>query len=313
MQPTVGLPHDKGPAHRQRPPDPDAAPRLSNHIPLGTLFGIRIWLSRWVLWLVLGIAFLNGMASPGLFVPTIAITAAVFGIVLLHELGHSVVAQHFGVRVSHITLWPLGGVAWMEEIPEDPRTEGLIAIAGPAVNFALAALAAPVALVAPHPIVVWFLGINLALGTFNLIPAFPMDGGRVLRALLALRYEWLEATEIAVRIGRTVALVGGVVGLMLGHFFAPFIAAYVWFMGQRELFAMRARKLGGAFPFQHFAEAARRAAAASGAGWERATDTAGAAPVHEQEASAAGGFSEEDIQRLEQHHGRLRRDWRESL
>lgn len=298
---------------------------MSNHIQLGTVFGIRIWLSRWVLWLVLGIAFFNGLASPALFLPTVGIISAVFGIVLLHELGHSVVAQHFGVRVSHITLWPLGGVAWMEDIPEDPRTEGLIAIAGPAVNFALAALAAPVVLVAPHPILIWFLGINLALGTFNLVPAFPMDGGRVLRALLGLRYDWLTATEIAVRIGRTVAIIGGVLGLMAGHVFAPFIAAYVWFMGQRELFAMRARKLGAAFPFQQFAEAARRAAAASGAGWEPRGTPQGFPPPHPQAPRRpseppphgghrpGGGFSDEEIERLEQHHGPLRRDWRESL
>lgn len=303
---------------------------MSNHIPLGTVFGIRIWLSRWVLWFGAAIAIFKGL--PGLL-----FGIGLFGLVLLHELGHSVVAKHFGITVSHITLWPMGGVAWMEEIPEDPKIEGLIAIAGPAVNFALALLALPVLFLTGSPFAVYFIYINVALGGFNLIPAFPMDGGRILRSLLGLKYDWLQATEIAVRVGRTLAIVGGIAGLFSGQLMVPFVAAYVWFMGQRELFAMRAKKLGTTFPFAGFAEAARRAAGGA-AGPQFGFETpagfgpapGGAAPRRPEQqaprdaeparpdnlrrdAPKGGGFSEEDIERLEQFHGRLRRDWKDEL
>lgn len=312
---------------------------MRNHIPLGSIFGIRIWLSRWVLWIAAALAIFGGL-------PLLLLSVVLFGLVLLHELGHSVVAKHYGITVSHITLWPLGGVAWMEEIPEDPKIEGLIAIAGPAVNFALALCALPVLLFTGNPFVAYFIYVNIALGGFNLIPAFPMDGGRILRSLLGLKYEWLQATEIAVRVGRTLAIVGGIAGLMSGQFMVPFVAAYVWFMGQRELFAMRAKKLGTAFPFAGFAEAARRAAGAAGgaagagatggpqfgfetpAGFAPAPGTAGPRRPEQQAPRDAeparpdnlrrdepegGGFSEEDIERLEQFHGRLRRDWKDEL
>src|SRR5262249_29872813 len=138
-----------------------------------------------------------------------------FGVVLLHELGHSLMARRLGVHVVDITLWPLGGLARMAEIPESSRVEGLIAIAGPAVNFALAGLG--LGALPPRPLQrapawlshLWlpFLGVNLFMGTFNLIPAFPADGGRLLRAWLARGGDWLGATETAVRIGRGISVI----------------------------------------------------------------------------------------------------------
>ena len=104
---------------------------MRNHLPLGSLFGIRIWISRFLLWLVaflMIVATLKGI-HPG-FVLLLVVGVAV--VVLAHELGHCLVARRHGIRVSHITLWPLGGVAWMEEIPENSKVEGLVAIAGPA-------------------------------------------------------------------------------------------------------------------------------------------------------------------------------------
>lgn len=255
-----------------------------------------------------------------------------FGCVLLHELGHSVVAQHYGIRVSHITLWPFGGVAWMEEIPEDPKMECAIAIAGPAVNLALAAAAAPLLLLPSFAALASaFISMNLMLGLFNLVPAFPMDGGRVLRSLLAFKVDWLRATEQAVRIGKYTAIIGGIWALLNGFIFAPVIAVYILVMGQRELFALRARKMGTGFPFSSFAEAAQRAreqyanrqSAGGPFGFESASgfQTPGDYPSEDDFPSedrreaprrVKGGFSEEDIEKLESFRGRMRRNWRES-
>ena len=249
-----------------------------------------------------------------------------FGSVLLHELGHSLVAQRFGVRVLDITFWPLGGMARMSEIPEEPRIEGWIAMAGPAVNFALAALAAPVVaaafvLSAPERAITAgaaFLGINLALGTFNLAPAFPMDGGRLLRAFLARRMDYVRATEVAVRVGRGVALAMLLLSAGLALFSSttlcalPLVALFIWFAGGRELLAVRLRH--GAIPgapfgtggLGGFGMAAPRPAPVRAAPAEegpRRPESWEAAPP----AAGRGGFSEETLRRLERFHGPLRR------
>ncbi|MCB0000786.1 MAG: site-2 protease family protein, partial [Anaerolineales bacterium] len=178
---------------------------------------------------------------------------------LLHELGHSIVAQSFGIRVLDITFWPLGGMARMSQIPENSRIEGLIAIAGPAVNFVLAGASLTFLLLpgiagsAVGDLALVFLLFNVALGGFNLIPAFPMDGGRVLRAILGRKGDWVRATEGAVRVGRFFAL------LMFLSFFVtwnpvlPLIALFVWWTGQQELLAVRLRHATAGFgPFGPF-------------------------------------------------------------
>jgi Zn-dependent protease len=264
-----------------------------------------------------------------------------FGVVFLHELGHSLVARRFGLRVYDITFWPLGGMARMSEIPESSRVEMWIALAGPAVNFVLAALAAPLALwglfaggVEASSALVrgatvlggGFVWINLALGVFNLVPAFPMDGGRVLRAFLGRRGDWVAATERAVRVGRAFAIGMIAVGLVFageGLLFLPLIGLFVWFSGARELWAVRARH--GRMPFGPLAGQPFPGAPASA--WSAPPpppphaapppappprDDGGArrpgAPLVADDGQAQAGrrLTAEDIERLERFQGPLR-------
>jgi Zn-dependent protease len=173
---------------------------------------------------------------------------ALFCCVLLHELGHSLMAKRYGVKVHDILLWPLGGVARIERIPDSTRIELAIALAGPAVNFALLCVIVPLALlVGPDPFTIdpeaeflpflqWLLLVNLAMGVFNLLPAFPMDGGRVLRALLASRIDPLRATCIAVGIGRFLSLFAIVIGLSNPDWFSlVIVGAFVWIASGIEM------------------------------------------------------------------------------
>lgn len=183
----------------------------------------------------------------------VGFTLAVFVIVVLHEYGHALTARRFGVATRDITLLPIGGVARLEQMPREPRQELLIALAGPAVNVALAAIiyavlaatrggAAPGELAAQggdffrSGLLRQLLSINLGLALFNLIPAFPMDGGRVLRAALAWRGgDYARATAQAARIGRFFALAFGVLGLFVLH--APtlvLVALFVWLAAAGE-------------------------------------------------------------------------------
>lgn len=152
---------------------------------------------------------------------------AFFGCVVLHELGHSFTAMHYGIHVPRILLMPIGGMAQFDHIPREPRQELLITLAGPAVNFALAAVLwttvsfpagwlnveLPLSL---SDLVRQLFVANLVMGVFNFLPAFPMDGGRILRAALALRLPYLRATWWAATVGK---LVGG--ACMLFFLFWP--------------------------------------------------------------------------------------------
>jgi Zn-dependent protease/CBS domain-containing protein len=150
-----------------------------------------------------------------------------FACVLAHEFGHILTARHYGIRTPDVTLWPIGGIASLERIPEKPREELVIAIAGPLVNVAIAAMLAVVlgfgfgeaaltALDDPRAnLLARLASANIFLVVFNLLPAFPMDGGRVLRALLAMRMNRLEATRIAARIGQGAAFLFALVGLFV--------------------------------------------------------------------------------------------------
>lgn len=183
----------------------------------------------------------------------VIVVTLLFFIVTLHELGHAMAALHYGVPVAEIVLLPIGGVAQLERIPENPIQEFVIAIAGPAVNFAIAALMALVAavlgidLIRPieglinirqltfDSIFTYLFLYNIFLGLFNLLPAFPMDGGRVLRALLATRLEYTRATAIASTIGRIMAWLFGLYGFLNGSFFTILVAVFVFVgAGQEE-------------------------------------------------------------------------------
>ena len=182
---------------------------------------------------------------------------ALFTIVVMHELGHALTARRFGVVTRDIILLPIGGVARLERMPRNPRQELLVAVAGPAVNIALAlALLAIVRLTGPLPaatlydfdpllsargFVYQLVFVNVVLALFNMLPAFPMDGGRVLRALLAMRMSsYARATGIAARIGRVLALALAAAGLYgLRNPFWVLIALFVGMAAGTEAAAVR--------------------------------------------------------------------------
>jgi len=218
---------------------------LRDSFAIGRIFGIQIRVH--ILFpLILAFVLLQASSQPestwqdAMFL--IFAVFMLFGVVFLHELGHSLAAQAFGIHVLDITFWPLGGMARMAELPEKPRVEGLVAIAGPAVNGVLftAGLGLHILFDAPLRLDTfpgYFVYINLAMGTFNLVPAFPMDGGRILRAWLARKRDWVRATEIAVHVGRVFAS-----GMIIAGFWnciLAIIGVWVWWMGARELWFVR--------------------------------------------------------------------------
>src|SRR5262245_34690680 len=155
------------------------------------------------------------------------VVGLVFGSVLLHELGHALVARQLGVHVAGIELSFFGGAAKMVELPRTANHEVLIAAAGPAVSLMLGGLGLGLGTVTDVSLLSWLGWVNFVIAGFNLIPALPMDGGRILRALLSRRMDFVRATDVSVTVARVVAIAFGIVGLFGGPFqlllLAPFL------------------------------------------------------------------------------------------
>lgn len=181
------------------------------------------------------------------------VAAGLIASILVHELGHALVARRYGVETLEIVLLPIGGLARLSHLPQRSLQECWIALAGPAVNFLVALLLLPWLLFVMVPALrvmapptpdtlpgnfFFFLpllfAMNVGLGVFNLLPAFPMDGGRMLRAVLSLRLGWLRATRLAAYLGQALALVMALVGLSGYNYMYVGIAAFLFFTARQE-------------------------------------------------------------------------------
>jgi Zn-dependent protease/predicted transcriptional regulator len=195
-----------------------------------TFFILLLWvsLSYWRIEGTLG-AVLSG----------VGFILVLFTCVVLHEFGHALTARRYGIQTLHITLFPIGGIAAVERMPEVPKHEITVALAGPAVNLFIAFflwlwLSVTNTMVSTEELTLTggsfaqrLMLINIILAVFNLIPAFPMDGGRILRAVLAIRMNHNKATQLAARVGQGFALWLGLIGLLFNPFLM-FIALFVW-------------------------------------------------------------------------------------
>jgi Zn-dependent protease/predicted transcriptional regulator len=214
---------------------------------IGTFAGIAVYVHATFVLLLGWIALTHWMQYQSLIpaLTGVAFILSLFLCVVLHEYGHALTARTFGIATKDITLLPIGGVARLERIPDKPNQELWVALAGPAVNAVIAALLAAYLSLTGHFQPVQQIGLthgvflervmfaNLFLVGFNMIPAFPMDGGRVLRALLAKRMEYARATRIAASIGQGLAFVFGFLGLFTNPFLV-FIAFFVWIGAAQE-------------------------------------------------------------------------------
>jgi len=230
---------------------------ISNHR-IARPFGINVGVHGTLIVLI-GLLTLADLFGAGLFAASVTLLFATiaFTSVALHELGHALTARFFGVGTRAITLLPIGGVAMLNGDLRTPRQEIAVALAGPLVNIAIAAALAlterVLGVVLPSTALIFELlslaiYVNLALALFNLIPAFPMDGGRVLRALLAGRIGRLRATRIAAQLGVALAAVLFVAGFV-GNPTLIFIAIFVYFSAKAELAAVEAQHRTFAEPF----------------------------------------------------------------
>lgn len=227
---------------------------MLSSLKLGKLFGIDLYVHG-TFWLLPLFVLFSGVMAGDLAGASfdVAVLLAVFGCVALHEVGHAVAAKLYGIRTRDITLYPVGGVASLERMPEKPLQEIVIALAGPAVNVAIAAglFAAvtlgnmlPAAWVSSGPdladvFVARLFLANVALCVFNLLPAFPMDGGRVLRAVLSLAMNRLRATKVAAGVGAVLAALFVFAGLYLPQLSLVVLGVVVFLLGQAELQAVR--------------------------------------------------------------------------
>ncbi|MCU0784196.1 MAG: site-2 protease family protein [Verrucomicrobia bacterium] len=210
---------------------------------LGSIVGINVYM-HWTFLLLIGWIFFSHLAqghNVAMATRGAAFIMAIFGCVVLHELGHALAARRYGIRTRDITLLPIGGVARLERMPEKPKQELVVALAGPAVNVVIAAILFVVLAVlgtlgnllslefVGGSFLVNLMSVNVLLVVFNMLPAFPMDGGRVLRALLATRMDYRRATGIAASVGQGMAILFALAGLFVfKNPFLLFIALFVF-------------------------------------------------------------------------------------
>ena len=219
---------------------------------LGRFAGVDVYLHFTFLLMLGWFAISDAVAGRSLMAGVwgLGFTVALFASVLLHEYGHALTARRFGVGTRDITLYPIGGVASLERMPDDPKQELWVALAGPAVNVAIAVALYLIAQLTG----IWtplsqlslnsgsfierLMLVNISLVIFNLLPAFPMDGGRVLRAILAMRMNYVRATDWAANLGKGMAALFGLMGL----FNSPMlllVAGFVWLAATGEAKATR--------------------------------------------------------------------------
>ena len=229
---------------------------------LGSAFGIGIYIHSTFLLLPLWV-LIQTWGSSGLHtaVYSVVFLLMLFGCVVLHELGHALMAHRFGIGTRDITLYPIGGVARLERMPEKPLEEFLIALAGPAVNVVIAAILAVFAVIIylipalysadtsfryepGSNFLLDMLVANAFLVFLNMLPAFPMDGGRVFRALLASSLSYVRATEIATQVGMVITVLMGMAAVFVfqGAVMLLLVAVFVFFAGQAELAEVRRRE-----------------------------------------------------------------------
>ena len=226
---------------------------MKGTLDIGRVSGIKVQIHWTFIFLIAWVVFLE--VSRGSDMPTVMLSIffvlVIFGCVVLHELGHALTAKRFGISTRKITLLPIGGVASLERMPEKPKQELLVAVAGPAVNIVIAillymvfpihrfldlepeALQESLSAITPRNFVFYLFAANVMLVIFNAIPAFPMDGGRILRAILSMTIDRVQATRIAAALGQLMA----VVFFFFGLFYNPLlilIGIFVYFGAQGE-------------------------------------------------------------------------------
>jgi Zn-dependent protease len=226
---------------------------------IGTFAGIDVNVHATFLILIAWVAFAHWQTghSVAAALEGVAFILALFACVVLHEFGHALTARRFGIKTRDITLLPIGGLARLERMPDDPRQELWVALAGPAVNVVIAVSLFALLQVTGASKPIGTVGVttgsflerlmvlNVILAAFNMLPAFPMDGGRVLRAMLAIRMDYTRATHLAATTGQGMAFLFGLLGLFFNPFLI-FIALFVWIgAGQEAAMTQMKAALGG--------------------------------------------------------------------
>lgn len=222
---------------------------MKGSVKIGNFLGIDVFI-HWtflilIAWIVMLQLRTNGNLSH--ILTAVGFILVLFLCVTLHEYGHALAARRYGIKTKHITLLPIGGIAMLEKMPEKPAQELIVALAGPLVNFVIAAVLMVYLYASGQPLFATqfttlptadnfiqnLFKINLALAVFNLIPAFPMDGGRVLRAILALKLNRVLATRIAARTGQFIAILFVFWGFFSNPFLV-FIGIFIFLAAQAE-------------------------------------------------------------------------------